>query len=239
MGLDNERRESIVTTFPTTSADSAQVPSDAPLIHSRSRLLSAINAVAEKKVEQDLESEKRKDGLLAFNKGELLNDDLVASYLHIYSKNEPVDTEGYTIQLYGEGQRFWAKGLYRVTPYAFVLLKDENPIACIGVDVESETMLKVKQLQAVPEQREAHSVLRWEKMFLKVIEDWGQRHGFNEAGVTKAEDTDWWNKKIPDLDRHRQALKMRFDITAKRSGYKFDKKRNCFVKKLGDSEEKR
>ncbi len=64
---------------------------------------------------------------------------------------------------------------------------------------------------------------KWERMLLRVVVDWARVNGFREARVLIAEKNPWHDNDKYDVFR------MHYDVTAKRSGFKFNSAKNAYV----------
>ena len=145
-------------------------------------------------------------------------------------------------------KRNWANYIFSDTEYSFIFWKNgETDIARIGFDLEYEMAIKVKQIQGKNGYQNALMPFRWEKMLIKVVEDWASDNGFKQSRIQRAEDSRYW-KYIDETDetitsimtaegyeyhtKLNKRLKMKYDITAKRCGYRYDEGLECFVKDL-------
>ncbi len=66
---------------------------------------------------------------------------------------------------------------------------------------------------------------RWEKMLIKLLEDWATNNRFTRVGIRKSRFNHWrHNGKPEELGlseiQHNERLRMHYDITAKRMGYR-------------------
>lgn len=64
---------------------------------------------------------------------------------------------------------------------------------------------------------------RWEKMLIKFVEDWATLNMFSRIGIRQARFNYWRRngKHLSDTEvQHNERLRMRYDITARRMGYK-------------------
>ena len=68
--------------------------------------------------------------------------------------------------------------------------------------------------------------IRWEKFLLKLVEDWALANGFEKIKVVPGNKNHWYNTSRAEI------FHMRYDVTAKRSGFKFCPKEECYVKQL-------
>ena len=73
--------------------------------------------------------------------------------------------------------------------------------------------------------------IRWEKLLITALEQWAKRIGFKKIGIQKAECNYYFLHGRPD-DSKNWRLKMHYDVTAQRMGYKAARGSNYFFKKL-------
>jgi len=110
-------------------------------------------------------------------------------------------------------------------PYGFSLKnrKVQNSIAAITFD-PLEKAVRIVQIQAHVSSHEERSQLRWEKALFGFVEEWARYHNIPEI------------QSIPHhKNKHlavRENGKMLYDVTAKRSGFKYDSANELFIKKL-------
>ena len=102
-------------------------------------------------------------------------------------------------------------------------------LACIGFEINQKDIL-VKQIQGVQGMKNELKRIHWEKFLLKLVEDWAHANGFEKISVLKAEKNHWWH--VNNSDAKKQRFKMHYDVTAKRSGFKFCPEEECYVKRL-------
>lgn len=166
--------------------------------------------------------------MLHFRKQLEFDGDL-SSYLATYSKNGyAIDPSVYSIRLRGKHGRC---GICRDTSYAFLLktkgTRKNNADALIGFDTRYKNQaIEVKQIQGRQYRQKALKPLRWEKMLLRMATDWAGKSCFKQVRVQKAENNKWWDISKP---KRNQRLKMKYDVTARRSGFYFDKDLDCYV----------
>ena len=104
----------------------------------------------------------------------------------------------------------------------------EQAAACISFGIYEKAIL-VKQIQGVEGMGNELKHIRWEKFLLKLVEDWARANGFEKISILKAEKNEWWPHN--DVEKQ-QRFKMHYDVTAKRSGFKFCPEEECYVKQL-------
>ncbi|MBI2057637.1 MAG: hypothetical protein HYT63_01480 [Candidatus Yanofskybacteria bacterium] len=66
------------------------------------------------------------------------------------------------------------------------------------------------------------SSLKWERLLVKIAEDWARKMGFRKIGILQAKHNEYF-RKDPTVEwaiARNNRLKMRYDVTAERMGYK-------------------
>ena len=122
-------------------------------------------------------------------------------------------------------------GVYSDALYTLVLthksaVNEDVEMACISFEVVNLSTILVKQIQGVSGMLPFLYPFRWEKMMLNIVIDWAKNAGFKSVRVIKAESSGWYRE-------HRaKSLFMKYDVTARRSGFKFDEKDQTYVKAL-------
>ena len=81
--------------------------------------------------------------------------------------------------------------------------------------------------------------IKWERMLLQFMTDITQEFGYRHILVEPAEQNPWYYRYMEGsdfyndtLEEHQNRMRMRYDTTAKRNGFKFDPILNAFAKKL-------
>lgn len=135
--------------------------------------------------------------------------------------------------------------IYRDADYSFILTKVMTkrtgeifwlgPLACVAFDSEGDSLI-VRQIQGAPGAKKHLKPFRWEKMLLQIVVDWARENKFMAVEVIRAEDSGWWRK---DNEKRRRILHMKYDVTPKRCGFKFDENKNrstlILTKEVNDS----
>lgn len=123
------------------------------------------------------------------------------------------------------------KNIYHDTKYSFVLTKPksikclkETALACVGFDCNFDNSITIKQIQGVSGKQNDLNCFQWTKMLLKICVDWAKVNGFKTAYVIRAQDSGWYHSE----GKRRENMFMRYDVTARRSGFKFDKKEKMY-----------
>ena len=160
------------------------------------------------------------------------------------TNTQEVDPARYRIFL-TRGRRYWQHRdlmakyrhlrrdtIYRDAKYSFILVKVRTkrtgeifwlgPLACMAFDLEDDSVI-VEQIQGAPGAKEHLKPFRWEKMLLQMIIDWARDNKFRTVEVMNSKDSRWWSEG--DKKRER-ILHMKYDVTPKRCGFKFDKNKN-------------
>jgi len=171
-------------------------------------------------------------GLLAFESGQAYDGDL-EPYLRAYSRNGSFDTSPYSA-------RFWIRGqhskIYNDTYYAILLRFEKSEIARIGIELTDGETMTFRQIQGRKDSDEcekfaqnALAPLRWEKMLLEMAGDWAKRHRFTRIGVQPARNNTYWKDTQPERNAR---LYLKYDVTARRSGFRFDEDSQAYVRDL-------
>ena len=87
----------------------------------------------------------------------------------------------------------------------------------------NQSTILVKQIQGVFGKLSVLRYFQWERMLLSILIDWAKNAGFKIIRVIKAESNGWYN------DYRAKSLFMRYDVTARRSGFRFNKKDQAYV----------
>lgn len=123
----------------------------------------------------------------------------------------------------GYNTRFTTPQLYYDAPYSFILCqKQDQPLAIIAFKPERKA-INIVQLQGVRGQQKKLQPIKWERMLLTLTYEWAQQHQIHEVRVTPYEQNEW--------ELVRDNGKIRYDVTAKRTGFKYDEKQKKYVKK--------
>ena len=135
--------------------------------------------------------------------------------IHLFY-SESGDEYGYGYPNYG--------AVYFDTRYNFVLLDDGEPICSIGFNrrIIRRSVIFIKQIQGVRNKQEELSPLRWEKMLLQIVIDYAKQNKFKRIDVIRSVNhQDYFS----DNKKRSQRMYMKYDITARRMGFKLNKRR--------------
>lgn len=133
---------------------------------------------------------------------------------HIHSRSE----------VYCDGQR------------TFLLLKKKDPndelrkwwkaiIACISFNVYKEKRaVRIVQIQGVRGRRKDLKLLRWERLLVQLMVDWAKTKKLVRVEIQRAQDNKWQRQGAVSLE----SLKLRYNVTAERSGFKYDPKKKVY-----------
>jgi len=162
-----------------------------------------------------------------------------------------IDTSGYLKEFAKNGTQLWSRDesayyikslshrpskgcgnciFYHDTKHSFVLSNNNSnnmygSLALVGFDLDSSLRVKVKQIQALKgspgtqndKNYQLLQPLKWERMLLKIVTDWASEAGFEQVWVQGATNNTW-NRLDSNV-----AFRMRYDVTARRSGFRLDK----------------
>lgn len=164
----------------------------------------------------------------------------LSDYLKKFLKNnvkEKIEFEKYLIYLFykeggsGYGDIENKRIIYFDTHYNFVLLHDREPICSIGFNrrfIERSTIF-VKQIQGVRGKQKELSPFRWEKMLLQILIDWARKNRFKRINVIRSVDHEYYSAYDEEKNRR---MHMKYDVTARRMGFKYDEKRGVYYAQL-------
>jgi hypothetical protein len=101
-----------------------------------------------------------------------------------------------------------------------------NALACIGFDIIEKNLVLVNQIQGTKGNARKLRVIKWERMLLQIVVDWATANSLSSVGVIIAEQNAWYRVQ------ESKQMKMRYNITAKRCGFKFSEEKKCHIKNL-------
>jgi len=134
-----------------------------------------------------------------------------------------------------EKSNYGPQGFYYDAHEAFVLRTLWGACACIAFDIYPElSRVCVRQIQGKKGTELFLSRLRWEKFLLDYATQWAHRNRFKEIWVQSSRLNKWCPKVGDDLwvEREQKKFKLRYDVTAKRMGFKFDEYSGHYIKSL-------
>tara|TARA_Y100000034_G_C6900971_1_gene416712 strand:+ start:2418 stop:3080 length:663 start_codon:yes stop_codon:yes gene_type:complete len=173
-----------------------------------------------------------------FNNDEDLNSMNLESYVKKYKKNNlggdevaTLDPSKYSLEWHkgGKGRVHNHCEFYVDTNYGIELHYESRGEAFLGFEIEGDLTLRIEQIQSRKLGRRNPGLypLKWERMLLNLFGNWAKEKGFQKIKVQSAEDNYWYD--YPSgingnraIERHRRRLKMRYNTTAKRNGFKYD-----------------
>lgn len=121
-------------------------------------------------------------------------------------------------------------GFYYDASQAFVLRTLWKAHACIAFDsYPEESRICVRQIQGKKGSEAFLSRLRWEKFLLDYATQWARCNGFKEIWVQPSRLNKWCPKGI---EQEQKKFKLRYDVTAKRMGFKLDEVNGHYIKSL-------
>lgn len=166
----------------------------------------------------------------------------LSQYLQAFSKSPKTSSElkqkgvrlrvssGYSIDQLSPGP--YRDAAYTIALYINSLTeevpKESDYLACIGFDVDRDKVI-VRQIQGNSGKRETLCLFKWERMLLAILTDLTKQNGFSQIRVIQAKDSGWFR----DKDKERaERMFMRYDVTARRSGFSFDQSSGQYIKVL-------
>lgn len=137
--------------------------------------------------------------------------------------------------LRGSYAGFW--GVWADAPSGLVLVKKDvwslwglarsnSAVAVISFETDG-AIVNVKQIQGVRRCRRRLKPLRWEKLLLQLVVDWARENGFARVTVAPSRRNGWLY-----LVANHNNLKLKYDITAKRLGFTYEKATDSYVRIL-------
>lgn len=112
---------------------------------------------------------------------------------------------------------------FRDARYTFHLRYEHATVAGIGFDIVEDKVIVVTQIQGMKGATESLKLLKWERLLLAIVVAWARDQEYKEVRVQRAEKNIWIGH-----GNSRSSFKMHYDVTAKRSGFEFDKELGCF-----------
>ncbi|OGF27600.1 hypothetical protein A2303_02945 [Candidatus Falkowbacteria bacterium RIFOXYB2_FULL_47_14] len=110
-------------------------------------------------------------------------------------------------------------------PYGIRLNFLWQTIACLGFTVKDEKTLRIEQLQGVLGKREYLKGLRWERMLIRLLIKVAPGLGYEKIYVQPGKNNRWVGNDL-------KTFKLRYDVSAKREGFKYDPENGDYVLKL-------
>lgn len=163
------------------------------------------------------------DALYQFREGPCRSD-FGLTFLKNFAK-KPVLVE--TLAKYGlqqeasvcnEGKRF--KHAYFDSAYNFCLTYEKGLIGSLGFTPDEGSIL-INQIQGAKGKQELLKPFKWTKALLAYAVDWAQRNNIPSVIVQSAKNNHW-RQKLAKQGRDLHQLKMLYDVTAQRSGFKLN-----------------
>ena len=153
----------------------------------------------------------------------------LARYLNDFQKpgtRHDFNLKNFSI-LYSHGHGYCGfESVYQDATYTLVLTYDNEAIACIGFEVVDGSAILIKQIQGVKGRLTILKYFRWEKMLLNIAMDWAKNAGFKAVKIIRGESSGWYSPYLA------QSLFMKYDVTARRSGFKFDEENKTYFRNL-------
>ena len=107
-------------------------------------------------------------------------------------------------------------------------------IACIGF-VISGSVVHIQQIQGARHRQEELRPLRWEKLLVKIVVEIARQLRFKTVEILPAERNDYYIPSDRYLKMRRSTkkdwqklLKLRYDVTAKRLGFKWNLEKQVY-----------
>lgn len=141
---------------------------------------------------------------------------------------QDVNLKHYSIERdFGKGisRRFY--GRFYESHYNFVLCYDGEAAASISFGAIGWSMgILVAQIQGVKNKKEILSPLKWERALLNLVVEWAEENDIPEVQVVRSRNQLYWSM------REDERWRLRYDITARRSGFFYDEQTEVYRKPL-------
>lgn len=139
-----------------------------------------------------------------------------------------IDRPGYS--------RKYGKLVFLDGPHALVLEDSANPgrpLAVAGLQISPQEIV-IRQIQGIKGQEDKlKQIGRWEKSLVSLVEEAARTMGVSRVRVVAARQNGWVSSRIRLGLMDENSAKLRYDVTAKRMGYRWDKTQGNWVKELG------
>lgn len=129
--------------------------------------------------------------------------------------------------------------IYRDAEYSFILTakikilgkKSILAISSLAFDIPEKTnkSILIKQIQGVRGRRIFLRSFRLEKMLIEIATDWARKNSFSKVMIQSAKKNCWYNSSN---EKRKKRLHLKYDVTAKRCGFKYNKTDEVFEKSL-------
>ncbi|MBI4018624.1 MAG: hypothetical protein HY364_00035 [Candidatus Aenigmarchaeota archaeon] len=146
---------------------------------------------------------------------------------------------GYTLELDDNSTNLGAVPIHRDTRYSLLLKRKETVIACLGFEVDGNTV-HVNQIQGrgtylcdTDEKRRVNRGLNpiyWDRMLLDTMTNLAALNGFSRIMVDSMEDPE--HAQEDDMDEHLLRLYNRYNKNAERAGFSYDSDSQKYIKYL-------
>ena len=152
-----------------------------------------------------------------------LSPEVVQQKLSTFKKqNSLIDLQKYSIVKHGHsGHCTIFSDLYHDGRYSFILSYNSKPIGTISF-CANENAACVLQIQGVKGQRYELKPIKWERALLSLVCDWVAENGIPEIRVVPHHQQKWSGMIVNG--------KLLYDVTAKRSGFSYDKEKDIYTK---------
>lgn len=115
----------------------------------------------------------------------------------------------------------WGFTLIKIEESNNSILRTEIGLASIGFGIYDDCIV-ISQLQGRAGQQVELKKIRWEKMLVKIVADWAKKNGFKQVTIEPASRNRYFSGREKEF-------KLRYDVTAERSGFKLDSPNGAYV----------
>ena len=174
------------------------------------------------------------------SKGEVLFFNSVDKF--IKNGNDPSLSNHYNLRIwynndYGSSEEH---KFYFDTNYGLILTRTDGghsvDLGCLGFEPNKHNVsIRIVQLQGPTYNKddkvaELLKPIKWERLLVSAICQWASLNGFESVEIQPASQNRWYPELDPDDKKNK--FHMRYDVTARRLGFKFNSDRKVFVKPL-------
>lgn len=157
----------------------------------------------------------------------------IPSFLTDFRKKDhgEADFSGYSIsQHFSRHRRYYYEGketlFYADSNYQFVLRNKGNPLSVLGFESQLGAVLIV-QIQGKKGKHDELKPLKWPNALVTLMVKWAEQAEINEVQILPHTRNKW--NQVKDNESN---VKMYYDVTAKREGFKYDSESDLYRKVL-------
>ncbi len=131
-----------------------------------------------------------------------------------YKRND-LDPALFRIARGQSGVKTW--NIWNDADLGFVLLYEETPVCSIWFDIlRSDRGIFIWQIQGVLGKKDILAGLRWERMLLRLMIEWGRQQGAREVRVIRAERQKYWQNGD---EKRRNGFYLLYNVSPRREKF--------------------